>query len=82
MKRVVSYLVSALRAFGPIGFNCVPENLIPSRSNMPCCVPLAAAKTTHRIRRNGFQCMRDLILHQDNGSVDRVTCLSNDVWPP
>src|SRR6266576_2528794 len=49
IKRVVSYLVLAPRAFGPDGFNCVPGNLVPTRSNMPCCVLLAAQKT-----RNAF----------------------------
>jgi len=54
IKRVVSYLVSALRALGPVSFNCVPGNLVPTRSNMPCCVLLAAQKPRNAFAKTVF----------------------------
>jgi hypothetical protein len=55
-----------------------PGNLDLTRSKMPWCV-YPHPTNTRRIRDDYLRCMEDLIQRQDNGSVDRVTCLSNDV---
>src|ERR1700674_4160574 len=55
-----------------------PGNLDLTRSKMPWCV-YPHPTNTRRIRDDYLRGMEDLIQPPDNGSVDRVTCLSNDV---